>query len=349
MIFSGLAYVRKTKTRFIQGSLELSDTTDLSELIDRLGITHRNWEVLESRCGFSKPLFLSQIAAQHNFTRARAAQIEANSSKKIVARAAVVACALVSLEGSAATLSLALKQRKYASFLSSCQHALIEANWSEVNSQSVRRLMIAFREAAIADERGIILAFPKLKTVVHQLALGLSVRSKYSLSTQRFSAKVLAELVLADAKKPLHYRQIQAESENRQPYKPPSLKAIIAALQKHPDIYARIAPGIYGLTTWGLKTAEPYQSIVIATLEASGRPLTEGEIFQSVNIKRSIKKNTLWMCLNREHAFYKSLEGTYGLREWLLPREKQTIRSPKWQVEDRTSLRRLNDGDAKDE
>ena len=39
------------------------------------------------------------------------------------------------------------------------------------------------------------------------------------------------------------------------------------------------------------------------------------------------------MLLDMYPRFYKSLENTYGLRAWLSPREKQTLRTPEWLVE----------------
>ena len=47
------------------------------------------------------------------------------------------------------------------------------------------------------------------------------------------------------------------------------------------------------------------------------------------------------MSLDMQPRFYKSLEKTYGLRVWLPPREKQTLRTPEWLVEESDSFKRL--------
>jgi len=47
------------------------------------------------------------------------------------------------------------------------------------------------------------------------------------------------------------------------------------------------------------------------------------------------------MLLDMYPRFYKSLENTYGLRAWLAPREKQTLRTSESLVESLDSYERL--------
>ena len=47
------------------------------------------------------------------------------------------------------------------------------------------------------------------------------------------------------------------------------------------------------------------------------------------------------MTLDMNPRFYFSQEGTYGLRAWLRVREKQTLRTPEWQVETFQSYERV--------
>lgn len=47
------------------------------------------------------------------------------------------------------------------------------------------------------------------------------------------------------------------------------------------------------------------------------------------------------MYLDMHPRFYKSINGTYGLRTWLPPREKQNLRTPEWLVEDSKSFERV--------
>ena len=73
----------------------------------------------------------------------------------------------------------------------------------------------------------------------------------------------------------------------------------------------------------------------------TGKKSQYESIYHKVNEKRQIKRTSLTMLLDMYPRFYKSLENTYGLRIWLAPREKQTLRTPKWLAESLDSYERL--------
>jgi hypothetical protein len=92
---------------------------------------------------------------------------------------------------------------------------------------------------------------------------------------------------------------------------------------------------------WGLRTIEPYSEAIAQTLSSLGRPLTYAQIRTSIRRKRPVNEPSLRLTLQANPRFYRSVDGKYGLRSWLLPREKQTLRWPDSHVEDRRSYLRL--------
>jgi hypothetical protein len=76
-------------------------------------------------------------------------------------------------------------------------------------------------------------------------------------------------------------------------------------------------------------------------LSDAGHPMGFGEIQALVSATRPIKRGSLQMYLDLDPRFYKSIQGAYGLRSWLPPRERQTLGTPDWQVEDRKSYQRI--------
>jgi len=86
---------------------------------------------------------------------------------------------------------------------------------------------------------------------------------------------------------------------------------------------------------------DTYPDIMADALKKAGRPLSFGDLYQRVHAVRTIERSSFTLFLSEHPRFYKSAEGTYGLRAWLPSREKQTLLTPTWQVETPDSYRRV--------
>jgi hypothetical protein len=105
--------------------------------------------------------------------------------------------------------------------------------------------------------------------------------------------------------------------------------------------FARVGQGTYGLRAWGIETVDPYTDIIADVLKSAGKALTVGDILHRVNARRPINEASLQMYLWMHPRFYQSVDGLYGLRGWLPPREKQTLRTPSRLVEKPESYERV--------
>ena len=113
------------------------------------------------------------------------------------------------------------------------------------------------------------------------------------------------------------------------------------------DVFVRVDSGTYGLKEWGLRTATQYTDIIATVMNEDGRALPKEVIFAKVNQIREIKESTLLMNLDLNPRFYRSIEGSYGLRAWLPNRDEQTLRTPRWLIEDSKSISRCDNASAR--
>jgi hypothetical protein len=151
----------------------------------------------------------------------------------------------------------------------------------------------------------------------------------------------LAERVLRDAGEPLHFSVIAQRAEALSFKTYVSVGGVHNALVSDRDRFAFVGPGTFGLTEWGLDSVGKYPDLIAGLLQERGSTLTSGEILAGVTARRPIKQQSLWMFLEMHPRFYRSVEGEYGLRAWLPPRERQTLRTPSWQVEEASSYERV--------
>jgi hypothetical protein len=115
----------------------------------------------------------------------------------------------------------------------------------------------------------------------------------------------------------------------------------------HPSLFVRVDSGTYALVEWGFSQVDTYPDIIASVLKSTNKPLSADTIYYKVNEIRQVKRSTLLMSLDMHPRFYRSLEKTYGLRIWLPPREKQTLRTPEWLVEESDSYKRLEQASQK--
>lgn len=158
---------------------------------------------------------------------------------------------------------------------------------------------------------------------------------------KKTSYKELALLILKHEKQPMHWLEISERAYHMGKRDSFSSTALYNALMNFPDTFVRVDTGTYALVEWGISQADYYPNIIASILQSSNTPLSSDSIYHKVNEIRQVKQSTLIMLLDMHPRFYKSLEKTYGLRVWLLPREKQTLRTPESFIEDSDSYRRL--------
>jgi len=158
---------------------------------------------------------------------------------------------------------------------------------------------------------------------------------------RKLSYRELSVMILKDEGKPMHWKEIADRAYHFGHRESFNSTAVYNSLMNHPKLFVRVNAGTYALSEWGINEAEYYQEIIASLLREEKKALSSESIYHRVNEKRKIKRATLIMLLDMYPRFYKSLENTYGLRAWLLPREKQTLRTPEWLVESLDSYKRL--------
>jgi len=158
---------------------------------------------------------------------------------------------------------------------------------------------------------------------------------------KKVSYKELALLILSKEKRPMHWSEIVERAYRFGSRDAFNSTALYNSLMNHNDLFVRVDAGTYALTEWGLDQVDTYPDIISSILKSSRKPLSVEALYHKVNEIRQVKQSTLLMSLDIHPRFYKSLEKTYGLRIWLPPREKQTLRTPEWLVEDGDSYKRL--------
>jgi DNA-directed RNA polymerase delta subunit len=158
---------------------------------------------------------------------------------------------------------------------------------------------------------------------------------------RRLSYTEMACQILKNEGQPLHWSEIANRAYHLKRRDTFNSTALYNALMNHPNLFVRVDSGTYALAEWGFSQIDTYPDIIASILKSSKKPLSADTIYHKVNEIRQVKQSTLIMSLDLHPRFYRSLEKTYGLRVWLPPREKQTLRTPEWLVEDSDSYKRL--------
>lgn len=161
------------------------------------------------------------------------------------------------------------------------------------------------------------------------------------IKNKKLSYKELALLILSKEKRPMHWSEIVDHAYPMKQRDSFNSAALYNAVSEHPDLFVRVDAGTYALVKWGFSQVDYYPDIIASILKSSNKPLSADAVFHKVNEIRQVKRTTLIMLLDLHPRFYRSLEKTYGLRAWLPSRDKQTLRTPEWLVEDSESYKRL--------
>ncbi len=325
----------------------------LPSITSRLDLNDRVWEILEKRHGFSKRHSLDEVATDLGVTRERVRQIEYRALAKVEKRIVGVIRPLLQLDEQIFSEWSSLEKANTineAIFL--YRKLFADMGWESTQGKEIRQLFIVLRALVRLNLGGIERHLPNLSYAACCLLPGVlkhpkvgeqeRERQRQQLDQERdWKYEELAEAVLVAAKGPLHYMEIASRAEGMGRRSNFTLKAFHNALYSNQEKFAYVDQGTYGLTAWGLSSVDSYTDIIAGALKVAGKPLPYGNVLQSVKAKRAIKPQTLQMTLDMNPRFYCSQEETYGLRAWLLPREKQTLRTPKWQVETPQSYERV--------
>ncbi len=343
-----------TSSQGLPGAAPLS----LGAAIESLGVEERAWRFIEGRAGVGERRTLEELGDQEGLTRERVRQLYKKAVKRIGQKVSVLAPALDVLEAQDRPLWRYSEEASLDGPILRAQAALEAGGWQRPRAVSVRRLLLALRalsdmEDDVAETRWPMVAFTvcSLPPIVRGhggVAKAAEERAQEERErTRTWTYEELAEAVLAQANRPLHWREIadRAEKLGRRPNFNPS--ALFNAVQGGDDVFARVGPGTYGLVAWGLTDVQFYPDVITEIFEREGKPLAFGETLRRVEAIRAIKVDTLQMYLDLDPRFYRSREGTYGLRSWLPSREKQTLRTPKWQVENADSFERVARAEAR--
>lgn len=325
----------------------------LSSITNRLDLNDRVWEVLEKRHGFSRRYSLDEVAIDLGVTRERVRQIEYRALAKVEKRINGVINPLSQLDNQISSEWTSFeKATTINEAIFPYRRLLADMGWEDTRGREIRQLFIILRALVRLNIGGIERHLPSLSYAACCLLPGVlkhpkvgeqeRERQHQQLDQERkWTYERLVEVVLTDANIPLHYTEIARRAESLEHRDNLSVKGIHNVLLSNSDKFAYVDQGTYGLTAWGLTSVDTYTDIIAEALKTAGKPLPYGNVLQLVKAKRAIKPQTLQMTLDMNARFYCSQEETYGLRAWLLPREKQTLRTPKWQVEISQSYERV--------
>jgi hypothetical protein len=147
---------------------------------------------------------------------------------------------------------------------------------------------------------------------------------------------------LEKEKQPLHWNEIAKRALKYGRKEIFNSTGLYNALIAHKDLFVRVGQGIYGLSDWGYEEVSTYVDIIASVLKKEEKAMSIGKIYTNVCEQRQIKRSSLIMYLYLHPRFYRSVNKMYGLRAWLPPREKQSLLTPKWLVEDIKSFERVD-------
>jgi len=306
----------------------------------------RFWQILEMRV--EKSMTLAEIGCRFEVTRERVRQIERRAWNQFLNHSKLLRPVLDYVEKNVRVKNRCDRKELISHVLKLLQEGQFGGSELEVGYLVLLVRALVFLDPDI-DKAGVIeKRWPHFSYMVCKLdpVVSRHIRAyKYSVKEKekkrKLSYKQLALMILEDEGKPLHWKEISDRAYHfghRQSF---NSTAVYNSLLNHPELFVRVNSGTYSLAEWGVDEVAYYQDIIALILRDEGKALPYERIYQMVNEKRQIKRTTLTMLLDMYPRFYRSLENTYGLRAWLAPREKQTLRTPEGLIESLDSYERL--------
>jgi transcriptional regulator/DNA-directed RNA polymerase delta subunit len=317
----------------------------LPQIYSMLRFDPRLWQVLEMRV--DKLMTLEEIGVHFNVTRERIRQIERRAWDQFNKHKVIIAPIFDLLERN-------FKQRcESREDLVSITTGILIKNDCVADKSDIEKFILLTRALVLLDpdlnKSGYIEKhWPqfsyfacKIEPPVIRHYKAAEVIEEEKERNRKLSYKEIAYKILHNEGQPLHWLEIANRAYHLRRRDTFNSTALYNTLMNHPQIFVRVDSGTYALVEWGLSQVDTYPDIIASILKTSKKPLSADAIYHRVNEIRQVKKSTLIMSLEMHPRFYKSLQKTYGLRAWLPPREKQTLRTPEWLVEDRESYKRL--------
>jgi hypothetical protein len=317
----------------------------VNTLLAHFTLQDRHWDVLKYRVGFDKRLSLEEVGGKFGLTRERVRQIQTRALERIQ-KTFESSMPLMRLLEASARVPIPVTEdtaNPTQAFLS-ISRTLVESGWEMPTLEDVARVMLLLRFLIELKQSDVSRHLPELTrfacNIEPKITRHPAVHESAKERPQRLTYEVLAERILRLEGGPLHYREIIARVEACGLRKSVAINGLHNALVAK-DAFVNVAPGVYGLAEWGLSPCDPYPDVIARIMTRQGKGWSYGEILQGVCAIRSVKNTTLKMLLDLHPRFFRSIDGTFGLRAWLPPREKQTLRTPRWLVEDVDSFDRL--------
>lgn len=322
---------------------------DLSRILSDLNFDNKKWEIFNGRFILRKTY--QDIAESIGVTRERIRQICLLLKKIRISR---ISSALDILEEEHEFLSDPLIddliEDQYSRAEYEIEFIFRYHGWN-ISSQDAFKLLLIIRgyvELHKDKESFLVKTWPEISYIACALPYPIKSHNKVGqLIESQIKAKInwtytdLAIEVLIQEQKPLHWSKIVEHAEKLGRRNSFNASAIYNALIAKKNTFVRVKAGTYGLKNWGLSTVENFTDIISSIMKREGYALHKEVIYAQANKVRKIKESTLIMSLDLNPRFYRSIESTYGLRAWLLKPEDQTLRTPRWLIEDTKSFQRV--------
>lgn len=332
----------------------LSLPLDLGPRLDALGLSEREWHALGVRVGLGRRQTLEEAGEELGVTRERVRQIQRGATAQIQSRLAQVELALDVLEQADSGLWNPFdSQDPTGVALRAVQRILVTAGWLKPRKGDTRRLIVISRALGDARLDGPQGRWPSLlfaacglpPTIKRHVGVRAEIERRQRDERERarvWSYEELIHAVLEGTGCPMHWRDIAERADQLGHRRNFSGSSLFNVVTSGAETLVRVAPGTYGLASWGLEPVVDYIDIIASVLKQFGEAVPFSIIRQRVNAVRTIKDTSLKLNLDLHPRFYRSVEGTYGLRVWLPPREKQTLRTARSLIEDVSSARRID-------
>jgi len=328
---------------------------NLEQVLSRLQIGNRGWTVLHNRSGLTVRQTLEQVGRSFEVTRERVRQIEKQARNRLRNGTLVLAEVGTVLEENNEDLGAPFSTTNTrTSILRRIEKVLVSGGF-EPSEVAVRyRLVVALRAGEIHFRK----EWPNTCFLVCSLSPAIEgnprvhsalerEREARRESERRWSYAELAVLVLEEEGAPMHWGDIVDRAERLGKRASISPTSFFNALGYKKHRFVRVGSGTYGLSTWGMTERLSNVDLTSIYLQERKRPASFGEIYQHVGAPVNMKINSVKMSLDLNPRFYESIDGEYGLRAWLPPREKQTLRTPRWQIETPESFARVMRAEAR--